>query len=100
MKVALYLRVSTSEQTTLNQELELKSYCERNEMEIYKIYKDEGVSGAKTSRPELDMMMQDMRKKEFDAVVVWKLDRLGRRDRKSTRLNSSHIPLSRMPSSA
>lgn len=78
MKVAIYLRVSTIEQTTLNQEIELKSYCERNNYEIYKIYKDEGVSGAKTSRPQLDLMLIDMRNKLFDAIIVWKFDRLGR----------------------
>jgi DNA invertase Pin-like site-specific DNA recombinase len=78
MKVALYLRVSTFDQTSLNQELELKSYCERNSYEIFKIYKDEGVSGTKTSRPELNKMLQDMRTKKFDAVIVWKFDRLGR----------------------
>ena len=78
MKAALYLRVSTSEQTTLNQELELKKYCELQGFEVYKIYKDEGVSGAKTSRPQLDEMLNDMRQKLFDCVVVWKFDRLGR----------------------
>lgn len=74
----VYLRVSTNEQTTLNQEIELKKYCERENMEIYSIYKDEGVSGSKTSRPELDRMLKDMRAKCFDVVVVWKFDRLGR----------------------
>ena len=78
MKAALYLRVSTSEQTTLNQELELKKYCELQGFEVYKIYKDEGVSGAKTSRPQLDEMLYDMRQKLFDCLVVWKFDRLGR----------------------
>jgi len=78
MKAALYLRVSTSEQTTLNQELELNKYCELQGIEVYKIYKDEGVSGAKTSRPQLDDMLHDMRQKLFDCVVVWKFDRLGR----------------------
>ncbi len=78
IKAALYLRVSTNDQTTLNQEILLKEYCEKNNIEIYKIYKDEGVSGAKTSRPQLDLMLQDMRKKEFDSIIVWKLDRLGR----------------------
>jgi len=78
MKVAIYLRVSTADQTTLNQEIELKSYCERNNYEIYKTYKDEGVSGIKTSRPQLDLMLQDMRNKMFDAIIVWKFDRLGR----------------------
>jgi len=70
--------VSTVDQTTLNQELELKEYCERNGYEIFEIYKDEGVSGSKTSRPALDKMLNDMRQKRFDAIVIWKLDRLGR----------------------
>ena len=78
MKAALYLRVSTVDQTTLNQELELKEYCERNKIEIYGIYKDEGISGTKASRPELDRMLQDMRQRMFDTIVVWKFDRLGR----------------------
>lgn len=76
--VALYLRVSTAEQTTLNQEIALKEYCERQAYQIYSIYKDEGISGSKTSRPQLDIMLRDMRDKRFNAIVVWKLDRLGR----------------------
>jgi len=78
MKVAIYVRVSTTEQTTLNQEINLKEYCERNQMEIYKIYRDEGVSGSKTSREGLDLMLKDMRDGHFKGIVVWKLDRLGR----------------------
>ncbi len=78
MKVAIYLRVSTKEQTTLNQEINLKEFCERSNYEIYKIYKDEGVSGSKTSREGLDLMLQDMRKRYFETIIVWKLDRLGR----------------------
>ncbi|MCD4771281.1 recombinase family protein [archaeon] len=78
MKTALYLRVSTADQTTLNQEIELKKYCELNQLEIYSIYKDEGVSGSKTTRPELDKMLQDMRRGCFSSIVVWKFDRLGR----------------------
>lgn len=77
-KAALYLRVSTIEQTTFNQELELKKYCSNNNIEVYKIYKDEGVSGVKTSRPQLDLLLQDMRNKCFDCIIVWKFDRLGR----------------------
>ena len=78
MKVAIYVRVSTKDQTTLNQELELKKFCERSNYEIYKIYKDEGISGSMTSREGLDLMLQDMRQKYFNAIIVWKLDRLGR----------------------
>jgi DNA invertase Pin-like site-specific DNA recombinase len=78
MKAGLYLRVSTLDQTTMNQELELLKYCEINNIEIYKTYKDEGVSGSKVSRPQLDLMLQDMRNKCFNCVIVWKFDRLGR----------------------
>ena len=74
----IYCRVSTKEQTTLNQELILKEYCIRNNIEIFKIYVDEGVSGSKTSRAGLDSMLQDMRQKYFNALIIWKLDRLGR----------------------
>ena len=77
MKAGIYLRVSTADQTTLNQELEVKKYCENNNIEIFKVYQDV-ISGSKTSRPELDLMLQDMRDKCFDCVVVWKFDRLGR----------------------
>ena len=78
MKAGLYFRVSKLDQTTLNQELELIEYCKRNNIEVFKIYKDEGVSGVKTSRPQLDLMLQDMRNKMFDVVIIWKFDRLGR----------------------
>ena len=78
LKAGLYLRVSTTDQTNLNQELELKKYCENNNIEIFKVYQDEGVSGSKTSRPQLDLMLQDMRNGLFDCVIVWKFDRLGR----------------------
>ncbi len=76
--IAIYIRVSTADQTTLNQEIALKEYCDRNDYEIVKIYREEGVSGSKTSRPQLDLMLQAIRRKEFDVVVVWKFDRLGR----------------------
>ena len=75
---ALYLRVSTINQSTENQRIELEKYCEVNGYEIFRIYKDEAISGTTTSRPELDLMLQDMREQKFQAVVVWKFDRLGR----------------------
>ena len=78
MKAALYVRVSTVDQTTLNQELLLTEYCQRTGITLSRVYKDEGVSGSKTSRPQLDLMLQDMRTGHFDTVIVWKLDRLGR----------------------
>lgn len=77
-KVAIYTRVSTSEQSCENQIPELLAYCQREGLEVFKIYKDEGISGAKASRPGLDAMLQDMRARKFSRIVVWKLDRLGR----------------------
>ena len=77
-KVALYLRVSTSDQTTENQLIALRDYCKRNELAIVGEYSDEGISGSTTSRPQLDLMLQEMREGRFDSVVCWKFDRLGR----------------------
>jgi DNA invertase Pin-like site-specific DNA recombinase len=81
MKVALYCRVSTStkDQTTENQKLELKSYCDRMDYEIVKIYEDE-VSGAKTreKRPAYNELCQDAFLKKFDAVIGWDVSRFGR----------------------
>lgn len=78
MKVAIYLRVSTKEQTTDNQEIPLLEHCKRNQYNIYNIYKDIGESGSKESRPEFDLMLEEMRKNKFKAVLVWKIDRIGR----------------------
>jgi len=78
MKAAIYIRVSTEDQTVQNQELALREYCQKEGYEIYQIYKDEGISGSKTSRPALDKMLTDMRNKNFDLIIVWKYDRLGR----------------------
>ncbi len=57
--------------------MELRDYCERNNYKRVGEYCDK-ISGAKTSRPELDRMLQDMREGKFEAVLVWKFDRLGR----------------------
>lgn len=77
MKVAIYVRVSKIDLHPENQILELKKYCEEKKFEIYKIYEDR-ISGLKESRPALNEMLTDSREKKFDAVLIWKLDRLGR----------------------
>jgi len=77
MKAAIYARVSTSDQTNENQLIELRKFCQNNNYEIVAEYSDT-ISGAKSSRPELDKMLQAMRSKKFEAVIVWKFDRLGR----------------------
>ena len=78
MKCAIYVRVSTSDkgQTLEQQEKPLIEYCNREGWE-YLIYKDHA-SGSKESRPQLDKMMQAIRQKEYDCVLIIRLDRLGR----------------------
>ena len=78
MNVAIYTRVSTVEQNTDNQLLELNKYCEARRYNIHKVYTDKGVSGSKESRPQFDIMLNDAKKCKFDILLVWKLDRLSR----------------------
>lgn len=78
MRVALYARVNTAEQTADNQLFELRRYCEARGWTIVEEFVDQGVSGAKDSRPALDALMAAARRRTVDAVVVWRLDRLGR----------------------
>jgi len=77
MRVAIYARVSTAEQTVENQRLELNRYCEARGWTATE-YLDAGVSGAKESRPALDRLLSDARRRRFDTLIVWRLDRLGR----------------------
>jgi DNA invertase Pin-like site-specific DNA recombinase len=77
MRIALYYRVSTSEQTTEPQRLELLEYARRRGWTNFREYRDV-ISGTKTARIGLEMMMLGVRKHQFDAVLVAKLDRLGR----------------------
>ena len=78
MRVALYARVSTSDQNCEMQLGELRDYCQRRSWQIAEEYVDTGWSGAKASRPQLDLLMKQARLRAFDAVLVWKLDRWGR----------------------
>src|SRR5262245_9865528 len=79
-RAVLYLRVSTIEQTTANQERELRQVAERMRCEVVKVYKDHGVSGAKgrDGRPAFDAMCRDATKRQFDVIMAWSVDRLGR----------------------
>jgi DNA invertase Pin-like site-specific DNA recombinase len=78
MKVALYTRVSTNDQSVDMQLSELKRYCEQRGLDIYKEYSDEGISGTKDRRPALDELMEDAQKRKFDAVLCWRFDRFAR----------------------
>lgn len=78
MRIALYARVSTTDQTCEMQLRELREYGTRRGWTIASEYVDTGWSGAKASRPELNRLMRDARQRRIDAVLVWKLDRWGR----------------------
>ena len=76
-RAAIYLRVSTNDQETDRQESELREYVEARHWDFV-LYRDRGQSGAKTDRPALKSMMADLRRRKFDVLVVWALDRLAR----------------------
>lgn len=78
IKCAIYVRVSTEEQDADKQEQACLEYCQRNNIEVYKVYKDSGFSGMKQSRPAFDEMLKDMRLMRFNTIMVTKLDRIGR----------------------
>ena len=79
MRVAVYARVSTSDkgQDTEVQLAPLRDYCRNRQWETQE-FVDEGMSGARHDRPALNNMMAAVRRRQVKAVVVWKLDRLGR----------------------
>jgi DNA invertase Pin-like site-specific DNA recombinase len=79
-KAVMYLRVSTQDQTTKNQEVELRAIAERMGVEVTKVYKDHGISGAKgrDGRPQFDTMCRDAAQHRFDVIMAWSVDRLGR----------------------
>ena len=77
---AVYSRVSKGNggQDSTMQTRELVEYCQRRGWEIFDSYVDEGVSGKKDSRPELNRLMADAHARRFDVVVVWRFDRFSR----------------------
>jgi DNA invertase Pin-like site-specific DNA recombinase len=79
-RIAIYARVSTTNhgQDVSLQTRELRQFAEARGWEIVREYIDEGVSGSKDSRPELNRLMADAHRRRFDAVVVWKFDRFAR----------------------
>src|SRR3954452_12063950 len=79
-RAALYLRVSTGEQTTDNQRRELEEVARRSGWEIVAVYEDAGISGAKgrDRRPAFDRLCKDAARRKFDVVMARSVDRLGR----------------------
>ena len=86
MRVAIYARVSTSEQTVDPQLDALRGYAAARRLDVVEEYIDHGVSGSKDRRPALDELMAKAKRRSFDAVAVVKLDRLARSTRHLTQL--------------
>lgn len=79
----IYVRVSTEEQSRegfslKEQEERLKEFCNFKRYEIYKIYKDAGISAKNDKRPAYQEMMSDVKNKNINVIVAFKLDRLTR----------------------
>ena len=77
-KIALYARVSTTDQSTDSQLLDLRRYVSDRGWQLYQEYCDNGISGTTDSRPALNELMDDARKRKFDGVPVWRFDRFAR----------------------
>jgi DNA invertase Pin-like site-specific DNA recombinase len=77
MRAAIYARVSTLEQEPENQTQELRRYVEARGWTATE-FVDHGVSGTKDRRPALDALLKDAKRRRFDVLVCWRLDRLGR----------------------
>jgi DNA invertase Pin-like site-specific DNA recombinase len=78
LRVALYARVSTEDQSCRLQLKELRDYCLARQWQVSEEYIDHGWSGNKASRPQLDKLLRAARSRKVDCIVVWKLDRWGR----------------------
>ena len=78
-RVALYARVSTvAGQSPEMQLVELREYSARRGWQVVAEYVDHGVSGAKESRPALNRLLADAKRRKFDAVLVYRYDRFAR----------------------
>jgi len=79
-RVAIYVRVSTTDQTTENQRRELLEVAERAGWEVVGVFADEGVSGSKgrDKRPQFDAVLKLVTQRKVDMIAAWSVDRLGR----------------------
>ena len=79
-RVAIYVRVSTLDQTVDNQLIELRDHCSKMGWEVIKEYKDEGLSGtlSREKRPSFNEMIKDGYRRKFELVVCWDISRIGR----------------------
>ena len=79
-RVTIYARVSTQDQSPENQVNQLKKYADNRDLNVIKVYQEKA-SGKSTNRPQFQKLIDDVRKRKTDAVLVWKLDRLARSTR-------------------
>ena len=80
LRVAIYARCSTHHKGQ-DPELQLsplREYCKQRGFTISGEYVDNGISGMKDKRPQLDLLMDAAKKRQIDIILVWKLDRFGR----------------------
>jgi len=79
-RVGIYLRVSTSGQTTDNQRRELEAVAARSGWKVIGVYEDAGISGAKgrDKRPGFDQLIKDATARKINMIAAWSVDRLGR----------------------
>lgn len=78
-KVAIYCRVSTTAGQSVEMQLrDLRQLAQQRGFEIVGEFCDEGVSGSRDSRPQLDKMLSDAQRGKFQGILIWRLDRLGR----------------------
>ncbi|MEO6924780.1 MAG: recombinase family protein, partial [Bryocella sp.] len=78
MRIGIYARVSTKDQSCDMQLRDLRTYCSARGFEAAVEYVDVGQSGAKDSRPQLNVLMEDARKRKLDGIIVWRFDRFAR----------------------
>ena len=78
MRVAIYGRVSTAEQSTVMQVEELRAFCVRRGWDVVEEFTDTGVSGSREFRPALNRLLADARRRRFDTVLVYRYDRFAR----------------------
>ena len=78
LRIAIYARVSTKDQSCDLQLRDLRAYCAARGFSVQRDYVDVGESGSKDSRPQLNELMAAARKRLFDAIVVWRFVRFAR----------------------
>ena len=70
--VGIYARVSTGDQTSIQQLEQLRKYCLNHNVSVFGEYVDEGESALKTNRPEYQRILEDARKRKIYTIVVYK----------------------------